>query len=533
MLRIFSYAVFLQFTLLHTPCVTQAQNTLPDICLDNTCNCQTVSVSHIPNLGTGLNIDCSNTELTSIPENLPIYTVKLKLENNNIDKISIYEFEKLPYLIDLSLKNNNIETIHSETFDKLFYLNKLNLSQNRIRSLPSSIFKKLKNLTLLDLNSNKLNFIQRWLFNGLSDLQFLDLSNNQITLINQMALDDTPNLVEIRIHKNKIKSLPNIPINLEKMYVFDNELLCDCVMNEFLKTYGASLKTIQNPDYVVCKSPPILKDRPIISVPTEQFLCVDPEIIEISEDKNLETGDLLSLSCEAQGFPPPEITWMGPDDTILSSRKNLYIPSVSMNDAGSYTCKASNPQGADYAHVQVGVRHTYDDNIFTVDQNGLKKDCPRPCHCYKDTIDCRNKGLETLPPSLSNINWVNNLYLSGNQLNFVSNFPRQLRHLTLDDNPLRHLDDYSFQELKQLTHLSLNNCSLSTIPTTAFTRMEALQTLVLSNNPIKELKMQTLFGLTSLTRLYLERCQLTQIDDAAFLTLYKIKYLYLQEWVAH
>ena len=490
------------------------------------CTCQTISVTHIPTLGTGLDLDCSNAQLTEIPKTLPNYTIKLKLNNNLIQKIGPNDLSMIPYLLELSISQNQIVNIASEAFQNLVYLTRLNLSSNQLKSLPSSVFSKLQNLDLLDLNSNQLNFVQRWLLSGLGNLKFLDISNNQITLIHQNALDDAPNLIEIRIHKNKIKTLPNIPFKLEKMYAFNNELVCDCVMSKFLENYGNSLTTIQNPNYVVCNSPPILKGRPIMNVPIEEYLCVDPEITDISEDQNLQTGDLLSLSCSAQGFPPPDITWIAPDGTILSSRKLLYIPSVSQMDAGVYECKASNAQGSSFEHVNVGIRVS--DEVETFYYNGLKKDCPRPCHCYKDTIDCRNKNLKVLPIGLSKINWVNNLYLSGNELTSVNSLPKQLRHLTLDDNPLEHLEDYSFQEMKQLMHLSLNNCSLSTIPTTAFTRMEALQTLVLSNNPIKELKMQTLFGLTSLTRLYLERCQLSKIDDAAFLTLYKIKYLYLQ-----
>lgn len=544
---------------------------LPSIC--NQCNCNTVSVYDLPSLSTGLEIDCSNQGLTAIPNDLPAYTTKLILDNNLIsgelggptaDDLSSSSFSSissfnnnnyylsplsnLSNLKELSLSNNQITSINPRLFNNnqnsLSYLSRLILSSNKIKSLPSSIFKRLNNLSLLDLNSNNLNFIQRWLFNGLHKLQFLDLSNNQITLIHQNALDDTPELVEIRIHKNKIRALPNIPNQgtLEKIYAFNNELVCDCVMGEFLKNYGNSLSSIQNPDYVICQSPPILKNRPIMKIEIEEFLCVDPEITRISENQILNTGDLLNLYCEAQGFPLPEITWIAPDGSILSSRKTLYIPSVSQMDAGVYECKASNAQGAVFEHVNIGIRAGEEsqykfesqngnfnqgfDHFFT--EQGLKRDCPRPCHCYKDTIDCRNKAITELPIGLEHISWVNNLYLSGNHLSGISSLPKQLRHLTLDDNPLRHLNEASFRDMKQLTHLSLNNCSLSKdLPTTAFTRMEALKTLVLSNNPIRELKMETLFGLTSLNRLYLERCQLERIDDAAFLTLYKIKYLYL------
>ena len=112
-------------------------------------------------------------------------------------------------------------------------------------------------------------------------------------------MDDTPELVEIRIHKNKIRALPNIPNKgtLEKIYAFNNELVCDCVMGEFLKNYGNSLSSIQNPDYVICQSPPILKNRPIMNIEIEEFLCVDPEITRISENQILNTGDLLNLYC--------------------------------------------------------------------------------------------------------------------------------------------------------------------------------------------------------------------------------------------
>ena len=73
-------------------------------------------------------------------------------------------------------------------------------------------------------------------------------------------------------------------------------------------------------------------------------------IIEPSE-ASFVTGDTKELVCNAEGYPPPEITWtragqkMVANDKIRINGNRLILRDMQRGDAGLYTCVASNPAG--------------------------------------------------------------------------------------------------------------------------------------------------------------------------------------------
>ncbi|KAG2469776.1 HMCN2 protein, partial [Polypterus senegalus] len=64
-------------------------------------------------------------------------------------------------------------------------------------------------------------------------------------------------------------------------------------------------------------------------------------------------GHSASLSCEAEGVPPPRITWLKDDRPVISGQRMsysewgqaIYIGGVRGDDAGRYTCRAVNVAG--------------------------------------------------------------------------------------------------------------------------------------------------------------------------------------------
>jgi len=490
-----------------------------DLC--NTCTCSTLN---------GLKIDCSGRHFTEFPSSIPASTTTLILDSNEISNIPENSLTNLPNLEIFSIVDNQLDTLPFGLFDNNSKLSQLKLSSNNLRGLPSSLFAKLSSLQLLDLKQNHLHFIQRWLFSGLTSLRFLDLSENSISLVHQTTLLDTPKLEELRLYSNKIETLPTLPESVMKLYLYDNPFLCDCVMKEFIQQAKNLIQTgaIIQEEYVVCANPPEVQHYPVFKLEPRQLVCVSPMITKVNESPvTVTSGQVLELECHAIGFPTPDITWFSPDDSIVSTRRSLYLPGINVEDAGGYRCQASNAKGKVSKYVQVYV----EEDQSAVDEflvSGQKKDCPRPCYCYYDTIDCRNKNLDTIPVGLSSITWAKSLYLSGNNLKSIHGIPSNIKHLTVDDNPLISLGATSFSHLSQIQHLSMKNCSISALPATIFTRLESLKTLILSHNPLGQIQVQTLFGLTSLQRLYMEHCKLSIVDDAAFITLYNLKYLYLQ-----
>ena len=58
-------------------------------------------------------------------------------------------------------------------------------------------------------------------------------------------------------------------------------------------------------------------------------------------------GSPYNLSCEASGDPVPSVSWIKVSNHKHRVGKILNFTSISRNDAGSYTCEASNRCGKD------------------------------------------------------------------------------------------------------------------------------------------------------------------------------------------
>ena len=56
----------------------------------------------------------------------------------------------------------------------------------------------------------------------------------------------------------------------------------------------------------------------------------------------------MSVRCEAEGYPPPKITWIKLLGNLKVQEGNsLYIRDVQRSDQGRYRCKATNGFGQD------------------------------------------------------------------------------------------------------------------------------------------------------------------------------------------
>lgn len=79
---------------------------------------------------------------------------------------------------------------------------------------------------------------------------------------------------------------------------------------------------------------------------------VPPTIHVQPKDTNVTNGYSLTLNCEATGFPQPVVSWQKDGQAVdtshvtLLSNGSLYIFSTVMQDAGQFSCKASNSAGS-------------------------------------------------------------------------------------------------------------------------------------------------------------------------------------------
>ena len=68
-----------------------------------------------------------------------------------------------------------------------------------------------------------------------------------------------------------------------------------------------------------------------------------PEITSISDNQTLNEGDVVSLSCTADGNPTPSITWTKVSD---NSQVSFPLTITGKQDEGLYRCTANNGIGS-------------------------------------------------------------------------------------------------------------------------------------------------------------------------------------------
>lgn len=103
------------------------------------CICQRDSHLH------GFNVTCSQSRLKEIPPSLPVDTVLLRLDHNQIGSVPDLTFHGLRFLRELNLSYNAVETLGEGAFTGIeATLQVLDLSHNRITSVHKDAFARLK-----------------------------------------------------------------------------------------------------------------------------------------------------------------------------------------------------------------------------------------------------------------------------------------------------------------------------------------------------------------------------------------------------
>ena len=72
---------------------------------------------------------------------------------------------------------------------------------------------------------------------------------------------------------------------------------------------------------------------------------VEPKSFEVNVGRTVLTisGNNLTLSCVAEGFPPPSVQWTKDGSPLESDGSDLRLQPLYIKDSGVYTCTASSP----------------------------------------------------------------------------------------------------------------------------------------------------------------------------------------------
>ncbi|XP_071792808.1 slit homolog 2 protein-like isoform X2 [Asterias amurensis] len=207
-------------------------------------------------------VDCSDAGFHSVPDNIPTYTTELRLNENDISRISA-----------------------DGKFVNLINLNKLDLRNNRISIIEEGAFQGASNMFELNLRTNRLTCIGNETFIGLKSLRLLALYDNGISTITSGAFDSLKELSTVNLMGN--------PLN------------CNCHMSWLPEWLNSRSVFTGDP---ICQSPENLRDVPLAGLQKADFTC----------DENNLNSCLPSIAC------PRECACSG--TVVRCSRKELTSP---------------------------------------------------------------------------------------------------------------------------------------------------------------------------------------------------------------
>uniref|UniRef100_A0A3B4XL25 Hemicentin-1-like n=1 Tax=Seriola lalandi dorsalis TaxID=1841481 RepID=A0A3B4XL25_SERLL len=117
---------------------------------------------------------------------------------------------------------------------------------------------------------------------------------------------------------------------------------------------------------------------------------VPPRIIGSKEEEvSVIEGHMVSLLCDVQAYPPPDITWtrdgqvnsFGTGINILPGGQMLQLSRARLEDAGQYVCTATNSAGQDQKTILLSVygkqtvTHLHNSSTYVYTDEKILKDC--------------------------------------------------------------------------------------------------------------------------------------------------------------
>ncbi|XP_068590440.1 leucine-rich repeat and immunoglobulin-like domain-containing nogo receptor-interacting protein 1 [Cebidichthys violaceus] len=153
-------------------------------------------------------VNCSDGQLSTVPDSLPQNTKLLNLTHNKIKTLVHQQFQSLPQLLDLDLSDNIMAIIEVEAFLGLERLITLRLARNHLKIIPVGVFAGLPKLKLLDISSNEILVFLDFTFRDLTSLQFITASDNDLVFISHQAFTGLTSLQELHLDGCNLTAVP-------------------------------------------------------------------------------------------------------------------------------------------------------------------------------------------------------------------------------------------------------------------------------------------------------------------------------------
>ncbi|XP_054846686.1 leucine-rich repeat, immunoglobulin-like domain and transmembrane domain-containing protein 3 [Eublepharis macularius] len=330
--------------------------------VDSFCPSQCTCIYHGRSDGSGTrSVLCNDPDMFEIPVNVPVDTVKLRIEKTVIRKIPTEAFY---YLVDLKylwLTYNSVANIDTSSFYNLKHLHELRLDGNLLSSFPWESLAEMPSLRTLDLHNNKVTSIPAEAGKYLRNLNYLDISSNKFTTLPSDLMDIWPPFSEAASARSIDLTTQRVVLGLQ-----DNPWYCDCRISKLIEFSKIVDPTVVLLDpLVACSGPESLAG--ILFQKAELEQCLKPSVMTSATKITSSLGSNVLLRCDATGYPTPQLTWVRSDNvpvnyTVIQESPGegvrwsiISLTGISYRDAGDYRCKAKNLAGQSEGSVTVTV----------------------------------------------------------------------------------------------------------------------------------------------------------------------------------
>ncbi|XP_056328283.1 leucine-rich repeat, immunoglobulin-like domain and transmembrane domain-containing protein 3a [Danio aesculapii] len=323
------------------------------------CPSQCTCVYHGRSDGTGSrSVLCNDPDMSDIPVNVPVDTVKLRVEKTAVRRVPTEAFYYLSELRYLWITYNSITSVDPGSFYNLKVLHELRLDGNMIATFPWESLKEMPSLKTLDLHNNRLTSVPVEAAPYLLNITYLDISSNKLTTLPSDLVDIWPPFSGIQPSANASQKTV---LGLQ-----DNPWYCDCRISKLIElSKMSSIPVVLMDQVLTCSGPEHLSG--VLFQRAELDQCVKPTVMTSATKITSPLGSNVLLRCDVNGFPTPTLLWTRADGSAVNNTvvqespgegvrwSILSLHSIVFKDAGDYRCKAKNVAGNAEAYITLSV----------------------------------------------------------------------------------------------------------------------------------------------------------------------------------
>lgn len=324
------------------------------------CPSQCTCVFHGRTDGTGTrSVLCNDPDMSDIPVNVPVDTIKLRVEKTVVRRIPTEAFYYLVELRYLWITYNSISSVDTGSFYNLKVLHELRLDGNMISLFPWESLKEMPSLRTLDLHNNRLTTVPPEAVPYLVNITYLDLSSNKLATLPSDLMDIWPPFNKAPVANSSQK----IVLGLQ-----DNPWFCDCKISKLIEISKMTDTPVVLMDlFLTCTAPENLAG--VLFQRAELDNCVKPAVMTSATKITSPLGSNVLLRCDATGFPTPSLSWVKADGSTTNNTVQespgegvrwsiMSLTGILSKDAGNYSCKAKNVAGDAEATISLSVAGT-------------------------------------------------------------------------------------------------------------------------------------------------------------------------------